>query len=140
MYLDLPCYDYATMNGEQKDGVVDVPLRKRSTPYEFVVKMSRDGETIELYNGKSHNAARVAYWQAVNTIRFLHSSGKVEMPITESHQLVGGFATVLETGEVISLHEPSGRCVEWAKRGWTGGSIAEKILSVIPGTLGLPRV
>lgn len=101
--------------------------------------MSRDGKTIELYNGKSHNVARVAYWQAVRTIRFLHSSGKVEMAITESNEPVGGFVTVLETGQLISQHEPSGRCVEWAKRGWIGGSIAEKILSVIPGTLGLPR-
>jgi hypothetical protein len=127
------------MNGEGKDDVVDVPLRKRSTPYEFVVRMSRDGETIELYNGKSHNYSRVAYWQAVSTLRFLHSSGKVEMAITESNEPVGGFATVLETGQVISLHEPSGRCIEWAKRGWIGGSVAEKMLTVIPGTLGLPR-
>ena|SRR5713226_2643042 len=128
------------MNGEGKDDVVDVPLRKRSTPYEFVVRVSRDGETIELYSGKSQNYARVGYWQAVNTIRFLHSSGRVEMAITESNEPVGGFATVLENGQVISQHEPAGRCVEWAKRGWTGGSIAEKILSVIPGTLGLARV
>ena len=119
--------------------VVDVPLRKRSTPYEFVVRMSRDGETIELYNGKSHNYARVGYWQAVSTIWFLHSSGKVEMAITESKAPVGGFVTVLEPGQVISLHEPSGRSVDWAQRGWTGGGIAEKILSVIPGTLGLGR-
>jgi hypothetical protein len=127
------------MNGEGKDDAVDVPLRKRSTPYEFVVRISRDGGTIELYRGKSYNFAGVAYWQAVNTIRFLHSSGKVEMAITESNEPVGSFATVLETGQVISLHEPSGRCVEWAKRRWIGGSIAEKILSVIPGTLGMPR-
>src|SRR5579864_8770761 len=113
------------MNGEGRDEVVDVPLRKRSTSYEFVVRISRDGGIIELYSGKSHNYARVAYWQAVSTLRFLHSSAKVEMAITESNEPVGGFATVLETGEMISLHDPSGRCVEWAKRGWTGGSIAE---------------
>ena len=128
------------MNGEGKNDVIDVPLRRRSTPYEFVVKMSRDGETIELYTGKSHNHARIANRQAVTTIRFLHSSGNVEMAIAEGKIPVGGFTTVLETGEVISLHEPSGCCVEWAKQGWTGGSIAEKLLSVIPGTLGLPRV
>jgi hypothetical protein len=127
------------MNGEGKDEVVDVPLRKRSTPYEFVVRMSRDGKTIELYNGKSCNYARAAYWQDVSTVRFLHTSVKVEMAITESNEPVGGFTTTLETGQVISLHEPSGRCVEWAKRRCIGGSIAEKILSVIPGTLGTPR-
>ena len=30
--LGLPCYDYAAMNGEGKDDVVDAPLHKRSTP------------------------------------------------------------------------------------------------------------
>jgi len=54
------------------------------------------------------------------------SNSTTAMAITESNEAVAGFAAVLETGQVISLREPSGRCVEWASRRWIGGSIADK--------------
>ncbi len=39
----------------------EVQLRRRSTPYEFLVTLARDGRSLRLYNGKSHNKARAAY-------------------------------------------------------------------------------
>ena len=121
------------------DQPLDVPLRKRSTPYEFVVTLTRELSSVRLYRGKSHNYARASYWQAVASVIFLGSSGNVSMAITESGVSVGGFKTELDAGTTILLHSPSGLCVEWTGRSFVGGPLAEKMLTIVPGTLGIAR-
>ena len=61
------------------------------------------------------------------------------MAITESGVSVGGFKTKLDAGKMNLLHIPSGRCVEWAGRSFVGGPLAEKMLTIVPGTLGIAR-
>lgn len=98
-----------------------------------------DHQSLNLYKGASHDSARVSYWQTVSTMRFFGSSGTVDMDITKSKKPFGGFRTKLETGRVTLLHQARGECEEWLGRRRIGVDIAEKMLSVIPGTLGLPR-
>ena len=99
----------------------------------------KGGRSLVVYDGRSYQYALTAYWQAVNTAQFLSESVEIVMKITRSRQAIGGFETHMEAGKVNVIHEPSGRCIEWAARGFTGGPIEEKLLTVIPGTLGLPR-
>ena len=122
-----------------KDSPVYVPLRKRSTPYDFVVTLTREPSSIRLYGGKSHNYARASYWQAIASAVFLGVSCDVSIAITESRVSVGGFKTKLDAGKMNQLHIPSGRCVEWAGRSFVGGPLAEKMLTIVPGTLGIAR-
>ena len=121
------------------ESVTEVPLRKRSTPYAFQVKMTHEDRSLGIYEGKSHNYARVLYWQAVQTLHFLHSSGKVLIEVTRAKNPYGGFSTEVEAGRAVSLHRATGNCIEWTRAGFTLGNLAEKILSAIPGTLGLDR-
>ena len=119
--------------------ITEVPLRKRSTPYEFQVKMIHEDRSLGLYDGKSHNYARVLYWQAIHTLHFLHSSGKVFIEITKAKNPYGGFSTEFVAGRAVSLHKATGNCIEWTRIRFSLDNLAEKMLSTIPGTLGLPR-
>lgn len=116
-----------------------VPLRRRSTPYDFVVRISSQNSTLEVYKGRSYQYALGAYWQGVSTLRFLRASGTVQMELTKERQPFGSFRTEVEAGRLTVLHHAFGKCAEWTSRHWIEGHIAEKIMSVIPGTLGLPR-
>lgn len=114
----------------------EVYLRQRSTPYEFLVALKRDGRSLSLYSGKSYSKALGAYWQAVNTLRFVGLPGQVSMDLTENRVTYGGFSTELENGGIgKSLHIPSGHCVEWADGRWSGDDLARKLIATIPGML-----
>jgi hypothetical protein len=123
----------------ERELVSEVRLRRRSTPYDFVVTITSGNQTLEIYTGRSYQYALSAYWQAVSILRFLAASGTVQIELTKEREPFGGFRTKLEAGRIIALHHAAGRCVEWTSRGWIEGDIAEKIIAVIPGTLGLPR-
>jgi hypothetical protein len=125
------------MSGQEP--VSEVRLRRRSTPYDFVVTITSGGRTLQIYKGRSYQYALSAYWQGVSTLRFLAASGTVQMGLTKERAAFGSFRTQLEAGRAIALHNAFGGCAEWTSRHWIGGDIAEKIMSVIPGTLGLPR-
>lgn len=114
----------------------EVHLRRRSTPYDFLVALKRDGNSLSLYSGRSYQYALAAYWQAVNTLRFLSLAGQVCMDLTENRKPYGGFLTELEAGgKGKSLHIPSGHCVEWADGSWSGDDLARKIIATIPSML-----
>ncbi len=114
----------------------EVHLRRRSTPYEFVVSLKHGANSLELYSGKSYQYALSAYWQAVNTIRFVGLSGQVRIDLTENRRPYGGFITEIKNdGSGGSLHVPSGRCAEWADGGWSGDDLARKVIATIPGAL-----
>ena len=123
----------------EQDLISEVRLRRRSTPYDFVVTITSGNQTLEIYRGRSYQYALNAYWQAVSILRFLAASGTAQMELTKEREPFGGFRTMLEAGRLTALHHATGRCMEWTRRGWIDGEIAEKIISVIPGTLGLPR-
>jgi len=93
-------------------------------------------------------------------LRFLTASGTVQMHLTKDRGPFGSFRTELEGGRLTALHHALGGCAEWTRRGWfdrevaekiaemmggdvapgnIGGDLAEKIMAVIPGTLGLSR-
>ena len=116
-----------------------VPMRRRSTPYDFVVTIFYQDRTLEVYKGRSYQSAIAAYWQGVSILRFLKASGTLQMSLTKDHKPFGSFRTEAEAGRVTALHHAFGKCAEWTSRHWIEGEIAEKIMSVIPGTLGLPR-
>lgn len=116
-----------------------VTLRERSTPYDFRVEAICDSRSLQLYKGRSYNYALSAYWQAINVIRFLGAFAKIQIVLAKAKHPIGGFETTLESGRITTLHKPSGQCQEWTRRGWIEGDIAEKMISIIPGTLGLPR-
>jgi hypothetical protein len=114
----------------------EVHLRRRSTPYEFVVAIRREGDSLCLYNGRSYRYALAAYWQAVNTLRFVSSPGQVCVDLTENRKPYGGFLTERDNdGTIKSLHVPSGHCIEWADGGWSGDNLARKLIATIPGLL-----
>jgi hypothetical protein len=118
------------------NSVTEVPLRKRSTPYEFGVTMLHQGRTLTVYKGASANSAGTAYWQAVKTLTFLHADGKVELAVTLSRKPYGSFVTEVEPGGVKSLHVPAGECVKWMSGSWSGNHLYEKMLATIPGMPG----
>jgi hypothetical protein len=121
-----------------RNPTTDVPLRRRSSPYEFVVSLKHDGYSLCLYSGRSYQYALSAYWQAVKTCRFVGLPGQVLMELTENRTPYGGFLTELETGgKAKSLHMPSGRCSEWADAGWSpGDNLVRTLIATIPGMLG----
>ena len=61
------------------------------------------------------------------------------MGLTQERRPFGGFSTIIESGSVVTLHKPDGRCREWVTRGWIGHPIEEKVVATIPATLGMPR-
>ena len=101
--------------------------------------MIHEDRSLALYDGKSHNYAGVLYWQAIRTLHFLHSSGKVFIEVTMAKNPYGGFFTEFEAGLAVSLHKATGNCIEWTSTGFTLDNLAQKMLATIPGTLGLPR-
>src|SRR5271155_5411877 len=102
-------------------------LRRRSTPYEFLVALQHDGTSLCLYNGRSYRYAGATYWQAVNTLRFVLQPGQVRMEVTESGRPYGGFLTEVEKGGTDkSLPVPSDQCTEWADGGWSGEDLPKK--------------
>lgn len=113
--------------------VTEVPLRKRSTPYAFRVVVTHEGRTLGVYDGASANYARAAYWQAVHTLKFLKSNGRIELFVTLSKRPFGGFTTEVGTN---TLHVPSGECVKWMSGSWSGDHLYEKMLATIPGMPG----
>jgi hypothetical protein len=116
--------------------VRDVPLRKRSTPYDFAVVMIRGPETLRLFDGTSAGYAKTSYWQAVRSAAFLGLSGTIKMSVTVARKPYGSFATDLAEGKVKSLHIPSGECAGWTVGLWSGEHLAEKKLATIPGLPG----
>lgn len=117
--------------------VREIPLRKRSTRYDFAVTMTRGSEHLRLYKGTSHNYATASYWQGVRVAAFLglgHGAVNLEVILYGEHH--GRFATELVGGKVTSLHVPSGECVAWTRGDWTGEHLAEKLLATIPGMPG----
>ena len=116
--------------------VTEVPLRKRSTPYNFAVTIAHQGRPLTVYSGASANAVRTAYWQAVNTLRFLGTDGKIELVVMLSRQPYGSFVTEIESGAAKSLHAPTGDCVNWTSGSWSGDHLYEKMLATIPGMIG----
>ena len=116
--------------------ITEVPLHRRSTPYEFVVSLIENQELLRVYHGKSHNYACGAYWQAVSTSRFLKASVTVNMEITKEEKPFGGFSTEIAAGGVTSLHKASGNCRDWITKPWLGKDVAEKLIATVPGTLG----
>src|SRR6266404_9396842 len=78
----------------------EVHLRKRSTPYTFVVTLRRGSGFLHLYEGKSYHSALASYWQAVGTLRFVGLSGFVCMELSEGSVHYGAFTTELEDGGI----------------------------------------
>jgi aconitase A len=111
-------------------------LRKRSTPYDFIVTIASDSGNRTLYKGRSANYAKASYWQAIKLVTFIGFSGNVNMAITKSKEPYGAFATELREKKVKSLHVPSGDCIEWMEGSWSGEHLAEKLLATIPGMAG----
>src|SRR4051794_23649462 len=62
--------------------VTEVYLHRRSSPYDFVVDMSFNSRSLELYSGTSYKSALSAYWQAVNILQFTALTGRVHMDLT----------------------------------------------------------
>jgi hypothetical protein len=116
--------------------VTEVPLRKRSTPYEFAVTVTHQGRTLAVYSRTSPNYARMAYWQAVHTLAFIPAEGKVELAVTLDKKPYGSFTTEMATSGVRTLHIPSGECTKWMSGSWLGDHIYEKMLATIPGIPG----
>ena len=116
--------------------VTEVPLRKRSTRYEFAVTVTHEGRTLTAYGGASPNYSRAAYWQAVHTFAFIRAEGKIELAVTLAKKPYGSFTTDLVTSGVKSLHIPSGECTKWMSGSWSGDHIYEKMLATIPGMPG----
>src|SRR5712692_4581236 len=100
--------------------VTEVPLGKRSTPYEFSVAVTRDSDTVMVYVGKSANYAKSSYWQAVKVGVFLGANVSVRMTITRSRSPYGEFATEVDRGRVKTCHIPSGKCIAWTSGSWSG--------------------
>lgn len=116
--------------------IQEVPLRKRSTPYDFIVEFSTEGGSRGLYKGASWRVARRSYWQAVNVAIFTRATATVRVNITRSRAEYGAFVTHIQTGSAVTVHSPSGKCVEWTRGSWVGEHLAEKLLATIPGMTG----
>jgi hypothetical protein len=114
----------------------EVRLRRRSTPYDFEVTLTCDGRSLGAYKGRSYQHALDAYWQAVQTLRFLGLSGRLIISLRIERSPYGGFSTEFDSGKATSLHVPSGQCVGWAAENWLGENIYKKIIATVPGTLG----
>jgi hypothetical protein len=116
----------------------EVPLRRTSTPYDFEVTIVCGERSLGVYKGTSYQYAVNAYWQAVNTLRFLGASGQVLMSLSTQRNLHGGFSTKIESGKATSLHIASGQCVGWLTESWLKNDIYKKVIATVPGTLGPP--
>lgn len=116
--------------------VTEVPLRKRSTPYEFSVAVTKDSHTANIYTGNSANYALSSYWQAVNLSVFLGANLFVRIKITRSRTPYGEFATEVNQGKIKSCHIPAGECIAWTTGSWSGEHLTEKRIATIPGMLG----
>ena len=114
-------------------------LRRRSIPYDFLVTILCQNRALEVYKGRSYQSALGAYWQGVSTLRFLEVSGTLQIDLTKDRKPFGSFKTELAAGRITVLHHAFGNCAEWTSRHWTDGNMPEKVMSSIPGTLGLPR-
>jgi len=124
----------------KENPTTEVNLRRRSTPYDFRVLMTCNERSLGLYNGTSYKYALGAYWQSVRSLLFWGLSGRVLMELATEGRPYGSFATALEGGGVVSLHIPSGQCVEWASKSWLGeNNIYEKMIATVPGALGPVR-
>lgn len=91
-------------------------LRGRSSPYDYVVVMSSNGRSVNLYKGRSPGSAMTAYGQAVDVTKFLGCSAKIEIMLTEvqsPYSIFGGFASQVEDGRTTAYHRPYGGCAEW---------------------------
>jgi hypothetical protein len=116
--------------------VTEVPLRKRSTPYEFSVDVTKDSHTANVYTGKAANHAMSSYWQAINLSMFLGADLLVRMAITRSRIPYGEFATAVNQGKIKSHHIPAGKCIAWTTGSWSGEHLIEKLIATIPGMPG----
>ena len=114
----------------------EVPLRRRSTPYDFEVTIDCGERSLGVYKGASYQYAVHAYWQGVSTLRFLRASGRVLMSLRAQRKLYGGFSTELDSGKVTSLHIASGQCIAWLTENWLDGETYKKLIATVPGTLG----
>src|SRR3989442_826888 len=85
---------------------------------------------------RESGTALQAYCQAVNTLKFLRSDGKVELVVTISKKPYGSFVTEVEKSTVKSLHTPTGECVKWLSGTWSGDHLYEKMLATSPGMPG----
>jgi hypothetical protein len=115
--------------------ISEVALRNRPLPYDFDVRMTRGSESLGLYSGTSAKYAKSSYWQGVRSAVFLGLHGDVRLTVTIKRDSYGAFVTHVENGKVMSLHIPSGKCLEWADASWSEG-LAEKLLATIPGMPG----
>jgi hypothetical protein len=116
-------------------GTSEVNLAPRATPYDFLVRVTCNERSLTLYKGRSHASACGSYWQAVDMLGFVRSSGKVEMDLAKDRSEFGAFTTEVEYGTPKSLHVPSGKCAEWASKPWSQATIVEKKIATIPGMI-----
>jgi hypothetical protein len=119
-----------------KNSVTEVPLRKRSTPYDFAVIMARGPEERRLYKGSSARYAKNSYWQGVQVATFLGLRGSVRLTVILGDEHYGDFTTEIDGGKVSSMHVPSGKCAEWTVDSRAGVHLAEWLLATMPGVPG----
>ena len=104
--------DESRENGE----VNSLPLRARSSPYDYRVLVRSEGRSLDLYNGRSPSNAMNAYGYAVDVTKFLRRSADIDIQLTEPrspHAVFGGFKTQIEDGHTSTYHQPYGGCAEW---------------------------
>ena len=113
--------------------ISEVHLHQRSSPYDFMVTMTFNDRSLELYSGTSYKNSLAAYWQAVKTLSFARLRGNVRMALTVERQLYGGFITQIDPDSEARLHVPDGECLDWAYKRTL--SNVELMIGTIPGML-----
>ena len=117
--------------------ITEVPLRQRSTPYDFSVTINSSSRNLDIYSGRSWKCAQAAYWQAINVALFCGVEAEIDLTVTKNEQPYGAFTTRISGHKLADpIHVPAGHCINWTSGSWSGDHLYEKLLATIPGMPG----
>ena len=124
---------------ERETAISYVPVRKRSSPYNFTVVMELAERSDPLYDGRSFKYAMAVYWNSAWVVGLTRGTATVRLVVKEKRRDMGGFLTRITAGTVKKedLHAAYGDCQHWGNLPWSERHLVEKLVSTIPGTLGI---
>ena len=88
--------------------VVEVPLKRRMSEWDWRVTIQQGDDRMELYKGQSAVNAMNFYRTAVRTVQFLKGSAVVQAASLDGKREVGGFKTGVVNGRAEEDHVPYG--------------------------------
>jgi len=88
-----------------RDPVVEVPLGRRRSPWNYRVTFEADKNSEEFYQGQSGTNAKIVYSACIWTAQSLRGTATVRMADLDGREEIGSWATRLAEGQIVVNHE-----------------------------------